>query len=137
MKAILFAVAALAVLTSAARAQTADQSGAQGAETGSGRAAPTASGATAEGQGGAASKAGMRSRGGARKSRLTTSDTAMNTGDSGASVTPTGPETTTPDAQGTSDLTGSTGASIPLGAAPAPPSPAPPGGAPSGGAGPH
>ena len=72
-----------------------------------------------------------------RAARKTAADAAMNTSGSNAGSTPTGPDTTTPDAQATSDLTGSTGASIGLGAAPAPPSPAPPGGAPSGGLGPQ
>ena len=72
-----------------------------------------------------------------RAARKSAADAAMNTSGTNAGSTPTGPDTTTPDAQSTSDLTGSTGASIGLGAAPAPPSPAPPGGAPSGGLGPQ
>ena len=59
--------------------------------------------------------------------------TAMQT----SAVTPTGPDTTTAGAGATSDLSGSTGATVDTPAAIAPPSPAPPGGAPSGGVAPN
>ncbi|WP_174301912.1 hypothetical protein [Caulobacter sp. S45] len=60
---------------------------------------------------------------------------SMNTGASGPAAAPTGPYTSTDSAGETSDLSGSTGASIPQPAAPAPPGVAPPGGAPDTGGG--
>lgn len=110
------------LLAGAAQAQAPAGSGLQGAGTASS---------------GASAAAGAPRRGSRRAARPTTADTSMNTSGSGVVSEPTGPETSTPDAQGTSDLSGSTGPSVPLGASPAPPSPAPPGGAPSGGEGPH
>ncbi len=59
--------------------------------------------------------------------------TSMATSGSASGVAPTGPDTTTASAGATSDLSGSTGATVDAPAPIAPPSPAPPGGAASGG----
>ena len=61
--------------------------------------------------------------------------TDMNTTGSGPSSEPTGPYTTTDGSSGSSDISGSTGATITQPAAPAPPGVAPPGGAPDTGGG--
>ena len=71
----------------------------------------------------------------ARRSAKKPPSASMNTTGAGPSAAPTGPYTSTDSAGETSDLSDTTGASIPQPAAPAPPGIAPPGGAPDTGGG--
>ena len=105
------------VLASAAHAQSADTSGAMSAEMQSQTTAP-------------ASKPAPPHR-----TAKHPPSASMNTTGTGPSAAPTGPYTSTDSGGETSDLSGSTGASIPQPAAPAPPGVAPPGGAPDTGGG--
>ena len=111
-----FSLMALALLAGSARAQSADTSGSMSAELQSQASAPTS------------------------KTRIKRPSThapsaSMNTTGAGPTVAPTGPYTSTDSTGETSDLSGTTGASIPQPAAPAPPGVAPPGGAPDTGGG--
>ncbi len=108
---------AATALASAANAQSAATSGGMGAEMQSQTATPAGKAAPAK-----------------RMAKKPPS-ASMNTTGSGPSAAPTGPYTSTDSAGDTSDLSGSTGASIPQPAAPAPPGVAPPGGAPDTGGG--
>ncbi len=107
---------AAATLASAAHAQSATTSG----------------GLDAEMQSQTTARAGATAT---RRAAKKPPSASMNTTGAGLSAAPTGPYTSTDSAGDTSDLSGSTGASIPQPAAPAPPGVAPPGGAPDTGGG--
>ncbi len=119
---------AAAALGGVAHSQSADTSGAMSAEMQSQTTAPSSKAASG------------------RRNAKKPPSASMNTAGAGPSAAPTGPYTSTDSGGETSDLSGSTGASIPQPAAPAPPGVAPPGGvpdtgggeaAPSGDGGPH